>query len=98
MNGKENLSAALYRLMLREGYPADFAAGVAREMNTEYLAQRMLRYVSRVGLIPPEEFADEMLAVIEERDHFRGKLRAEEAQAKINEMLLYGLNTGDEEE
>ena len=86
-------SLSLYRLMVREGYPADFALGVAREMNTEYLARRMLLYVSRAGLVPPEEFADEMLAIIEERDRFTAKHRAEEAQAKINELYEEGLKT-----
>ena len=89
----ENLRGSLILAMRREGYPADFAALVAREMNTDYLARRMIGYVNRVGLIPPEEFADEMLAIIEERDRFRDKRRAEEAQMKINEMIEYGLDT-----
>ena len=88
-----NLSATLRRVMVRAGYPADFAALVAREMNTDYLAERMIRYVNKVGLIPADEFADEMLAVIEERNRLRDKHRAEEAQAKINELYAYGLNT-----
>ena len=86
-----DVSLSLYRLMVREGYPAEFALGVAREMNTEYLARRMLLYVSRAGLVPPEEFADEMLAIIEERDRLSGKQRAEEAQRKINELYEEGL-------
>ncbi len=86
-----DVSLSLYRLMVREGYPAEFALGVAREMNTEYLARRMFLYVSRAGLVPPEEFADEMLAIIEERDRFSAKHRAEEAQAKINELYEEGL-------
>ena len=53
----------------------------------------MLLYVSRAGLVPPEEFADEMLAIIEERDRFSAKHRAEEAQAKINELYEEGLKT-----
>ena len=89
----ENLPEALYRLMVRKGYPSDFAQIVAREMRTDYLARRMILYVNKVGLIPPEEFADEMLAIIEERDRFRDKRRAEEAQMKINEMIEYGLDT-----
>ena len=88
-----NLSEALYRLMVRTGYPSDFASLVSREMRTEYLARRMILYVNKAGLIPPEEFADEMLAIIEERDRLSGKQRAEEAQRKINEMYEYGLNT-----
>ncbi len=93
MNDTENPSGTLFRIMLREGYPRDFAALVTREMNTDYLARRMIAYVSRVGLIPPEEFADEMLAILEERDRLRAKHLAEEAQGKINEMIENGLNT-----
>ena len=35
MNGNENLSEGLFRLMVRTGYPPDFARLVAREMKTE---------------------------------------------------------------
>lgn len=87
----ENLSSEVRRVMIREGYPADFAAAVAREMNTDYLAGRMIAYVRRVGLIPPEEFADEMLAILEERDRLIAKHLAEEAQGAINDMYENGL-------
>ena len=91
----EGLQGGLYRLLVREGYPPDFAALVAGEMNTDYLAKRMIGYVSRVGLIPPEEFADEMLAILEDRDRLVKKHLALDAQRKINEMMLYGLDTED---
>ena len=93
MENGENRTDGLYRLMVREGYPADFARLVAREMNTDYLARRMTAYVSRVGLIPPEEFADEMLAILEERDRLRDKHLAEEAQAGVNALYRLGLDT-----
>ena len=96
MENTGNLTEGLYRLMVREGYPADFAALVAKEMNTDYLARRMIGYVSRVGLIPPEEFADEMLAILEDRDRFLQKHLTEEAQAKVSEMYRRGLDTGEE--
>ncbi|MBR4896637.1 MAG: hypothetical protein IKZ41_09420 [Clostridia bacterium] len=92
MAPEENLRGSLILAMRREGYPADFAALVAREMNTDYLARRMIGYVNRVGLIPPEEFADEMLSILEERDRLRAKHLAEEAQGKINEMMENGLH------
>ena len=91
MGPEESPAGSLVSAMLREGYPADFAALVAREMNTDYLARRMIGYVNRVGLIPPEEFADEMLSILEERDRLRAKHLAEEAQGKINEMIENGL-------
>ena len=34
-----------------------------------------------------------MLAIIEERDRFRDKHRAEDAQMKLNEIYESGLNT-----
>lgn len=95
MDGGGDLRGGLYRLMVRVGYPPDFAALVAREMNTDYLAQRMTAYVSRVGRIPPEEFADEMLAILEDRD--MQKHRAEEAQTKVSELFRYGLDVPDGE-
>ncbi len=82
--------------MVRAGYPPEFAALVAKEMNTENLARRMIAYVSRVGLIPPEEFADEMLAIIEDRDRYMKKHLTEEAQAKVNEMARFGLKTEED--
>ena len=90
-----DLRGELYRLMVREGYPADFAALTAKEMNTDYLARRMIAYVSRVGLVPPEEFADEMLAIIEDRDRYVKKHLAEEAGVKVNELFRCGLDTED---
>ena len=95
MEKNGDLGGGLYRLMIREGYPPEFAALVAKEMNTEYLARRMIAYVSRAGLIPPEEFADEMLAIMEDRDRFMRKHLAEEAQAKVSEFYRSGLNTDD---
>ena len=97
MDGGGDLRGGLYRLMVRVGYPADFAALVAREMNTDYLARRMTAYVSRVGRIPPEEFADEMLAILEDRDRYMRKHRAEEAQEKVSELFRYGLDVSDGE-
>ena len=96
MESAGDLRRGLVLLMVREGYPPEFAALVAKEMNTEYLARRMIAYVSRVGLIPPEEFADEMLAIIEDRDRYMKKHLTEEAQAKVNEMARFGLDTEED--
>ena len=96
MESAGDLRRGLVLLMVWEGYPPEFAALVAKEMNTEYLARRMIAYVSRVGLIPPEEFADEMLAILEDRDRYMKKHLTEEAQAKVNEMARFGLNTEED--
>ena len=84
----------LYQLMVRKGYPAEFAGLVAEQMNTEYTSQRMIAYVDRAGRVGPEEFADEMLAVLADRDALRDKHIAQAAQQKVNRLYQDGLTDG----
>jgi len=88
---KETRSEKLYELMLRKGYPPEFADLAAQQMRTDYTSERMIAYVSRAGLVPPEEFADEMLAVLSERDRLRSKHIAEYAQKKVNDLYQSGI-------
>ena len=84
----------LYSLMIRKGYPDEFADLVAEQMNTEYTSQRMIAYVKRAGLVPPEEFADEMLAILADRDALKNKHIAQAAQQKVNRLYQEGLPDG----
>jgi N-acetylglutamate synthase-like GNAT family acetyltransferase len=84
----------LYNLMRRKGYPDGFADLVAEQMNTEYTSQRMIAYVNRAGQVDPEEFADEMLAILSERDTLRDKHIAQAAQQKVNRLYQEGLPEG----
>ena len=79
-------SRQLYDLMIRKGYPEDFAGLVASEMRTEFTASRMIGYISRSDRLPLEEVADEMLAILSDRDRITEKHMLEHAQAVINEM------------
>lgn len=83
----ETKSDILYKLMLRKGYPESFARIVAAEMRTDFTADRMITYIGRGGRKPLEEVADEMLAILAERDRIRDKHINEHAQQKIN--ILY---------
>ena len=76
----------LYRLMLRKGYPEEFARIIAAEMSTDFTAELMIVYIGRAGLRPLEEVADEMLAIQSDRDRIRDKHIAEHAQSKINDL------------
>ncbi|MBR3183142.1 MAG: hypothetical protein IKF61_02170 [Firmicutes bacterium] len=78
-------SIELYNLMVRCGYQEEFAALIAKELSTEYTADRMMRYIRR-GPHSLEEVADEMLAILSDRDRFKAKNQAEYAQQKINEL------------
>ena len=90
----ERRSEELYALMIRKGYPTEFAGLIAEQMHTEYTSQRMIAYVSRAGLVPPEEFADEMLAILADRDALRDKHIAQASQQKVNRLYQEGLPDG----
>ena len=78
-------SIELYNLMVEHDYQPEFAALIAQELSTEYTAERMMTYIRREPH-SLEEVADEMLAIISDRDRFRAKHEAEYAQQKINEL------------
>ena len=79
-------SELLLKLMIRKGYPEAFARIIAGEMNTDFTADRMIGYIGRAGLRPLEEVADEMLAILSDRDRIRDKHINEHAEAKINDL------------
>lgn len=83
MNEKSEI---LYKLMIRKGYPAEFARIISAEMSTDFTADRMIAYIGRNNLRPLDEVADEMLAIQSDRDRIRDKHIAEHAQSKINEL------------
>ena len=78
-------SIELYNLMVQRGYPEEFSELIAKELSTEYTADRMIRYIGREphSLV---DVADEMLAILSDRDRIREKHEAEYAQQKINEL------------
>ena len=81
--------------MLSKGYPAEFASLVSDMMHTEYTSQRMAAYISRSGLLPPEEVADEMLSILADRDRLIEKHRSEYAQSKLNLLYSSGISGDD---
>ena len=95
---KETRSEKVYGSMIRKGYPSEFADLAAQQMRTPYTEERMLAYLSRAGLVPPQEFADEMLAILAERDRLRSKHIAEYAQAKVNALYQHGLEEEEDDQ
>ncbi len=81
-----SFNRSLYENMVAKGYDTAFSARIAGEMHTPYLADRMLRYISRSPLLPLEEVADEMLSILSERDALIKKHIAQNAQQKLNEF------------
>ena len=57
---------------------------------------RMISYLDYVKPKSEELIVDEMLAIRSEIDAWKEKKASEEANARYNEMLYYGLGTEDE--
>ncbi len=78
-------SRQLYNYMVAKGYPPEFAMLIAKELTTEFTAGRMIGYLTR-GDHSLEDVADEMLAILSDRDRIRDKHISEHAQSAINEL------------
>ena len=63
----------LYEIMLRRSYPAEFCEQITLNLNTDWTAQRMIGYLSHYKKLPMEDVADEMLAILSDRNRIMQK-------------------------
>ena len=87
MRPKSEKSIKLYEYMLNKGYPEPFADEVTKNLNTDWTAQRMIGYLSHYKTLPLEEVADEMLAILSDRNRIMQKHELEQTNAAYNEWL-----------
>lgn len=80
-------SMELYDILLRRGYPEPFCDEITKNLNTDWKAQRMIGYLSHYKKLPMEEIADEMLAILSDRNRIMRKHELEETNARWNEYL-----------
>lgn len=80
-------SQELYQYMLQRGYPEPFCDQVTRNLNTDWTAQRMIGYLSHYKKLPMEEVADEMLAILSDRNRIMQKKELENTNTKWNKYL-----------
>ena len=90
---RDELAAAVKRL----GFPKELGEQVAKQLGSPKAMDRMLAYLYNVKPTTAELIVDEMLAICSDIDNWHNKKDAEEANAKYNEILNYGLGTDDEE-
>ena len=69
------------------GYPQDLAMVLADELRGEKSMRRMAAYLRAARPETMEEIADEMIAIIEQRDAWVNKKITERAQSSFNEFL-----------
>lgn len=96
MKPKSPKSIELYNLLVRRGYPQEFADVITQNLNTDFTAKRMIGYLAHYKTnLPLEEIVDEMLAIVTDRNRIMKKKELERVYASLNEYLMGGF---DEEE
>lgn len=73
------------------GFPGELGEAIARHLGSPKAIERMTAYLRYVEPESEELIVDEMLAIRSEIDAWRDKKASEEANARYNEMLYYGL-------
>ena len=84
--------------MLQKGYPEPFCAEVTENLNTDWTAERMLGYLSHFEKLRPEDIADELLAILSDRERIMEKKATESANQRWNVMMRSYFPLSDEEE
>lgn len=93
---KTNAVNTLVRTISSMGYPEEFGYVIAENLRTEKMITRMTAYLRKARPASAEEIADEMLAIMEQREQWINKKKAEYYNRKYNELLWYGI--GEDEE
>ena len=87
----------LVRTMESLGFSAELGEAIARHLGSPKAMERMISYLHYVKPKKEELVVDEMLAIRSEIDAWREKKASQEANARYNEILNYGLLDEDEE-
>lgn len=79
-------SEKLKSVLLKRGYPEDFCRAVAEDyLNTEYTAGKMLGFLSNMPMrLSMDVIADEMIAILTDREKYIQKKINENSQKKLN--------------
>lgn len=78
------------------GFRAELGEAIARHLGSPRAMERMIAYLKYEKPKSEELVVDEMLAIRSEIDAWREKKASEEANARYNEILNYGLEVSDE--
>ena len=96
MKPRSEMSMELYEMMLDRGYPEEFCDLISKNLNTDFTATRMMGYLYRYSNPRLEDVADEMLAILDDRNRIMEKKELEEINKKWNEFLHTGIPDEDE--
>ena len=77
------------------GFPEEFGEMIARQLGSPKAIDRMAAYLDYEKPDDIQIIVDEMLAIQSEMDAWREKKASEEANARYNEILYFGLEGPD---
>lgn len=95
MSARESWKAAyrdLIETIVHMGYPEELGKAIAKNLGSEKTMRRMTAYLYAAKPRSAEEIADEMLAIMSDRERWIAKKEAEKANARYNEILNEGLD------
>ena len=95
MNEREKICRELVETIVRMGYPESFGESIAENLRTEKTMSRMIGYLRHARPKSAEEIADEMLAIMEDRERWIQKKSAQYYNSRYNEILNYGLEADE---
>ena len=97
MNRREKIRAELVGKICRLGHPAEFGEMIADSLGTEKTMERMVSYLEKTGPQSPEQIADEMLAIVADRDRWVEKKKNEYYNQKYSQIRWTVLGMDGEE-
>jgi hypothetical protein len=80
------------------GFPDELGVQIAKMLGSPKAMERMMAYLYNVKPNSAELIVDEALAICSDIDRWREKKASEEANARYNEMLYYGLDSDEDYE
>ena len=81
----------LVQTIVRLGFREDLGLAIAKNLGSPKAMERMISYLVNVKPKTEELVVDEMLAICSEIAAWKEKKASEEANARYNELLYYGL-------
>ena len=97
MDERTRIYHELIQTITSMGYPESFGIAIADNLRTEKTMSRMIGYLRHAKPRSAEEIADEMLAIIDDRERWIQKKEAEYYNRKYNELLYFGLGVEEDE-
>ncbi len=77
------------------GFPRELGEQIAKQLGSPKAMDRMLPYLYNVKPGTAELIVDEMLAICSDIDTWHNKKAAQEANARYNAILYYGIGEED---